>query len=110
MSSKTEKCRLDDINEIMLVINFIFSDTMNLQKIFACFAIFAICVLSITDARSLKKRSPQDEEAGEEGEIDWCAGLPNPAWLNFFAFKTWCEDGTVGAKAPAPEDAPPPAE
>ena len=80
---------------------------MNLQKLFACFAIFAICVLSITDARSLKKRSPQDEEGGEEGEMDWCAGLPNPAWLNFFAFMTWCEDGTVGAKPPPPEDAPP---
>ena len=95
---------------VWLILIIYFLDTMNLQKLFACFAIFAICVLSITDARSLKKRSPQDEEGGEEGEIDWCAGLPNPAWLNFFAFKTWCDDGTVGAKAPAAEDAPPPAE
>ena len=79
---------------------------MNLQKIFACFAIFAICVLSMTDARSLKKRSPQEEEGGEEeGAIDHCA--PGSAWLNFFAFMTWCEDGTVGAKPPPPEDAPP---
>ena len=79
---------------------------MNLQKIFACFAIVAICVLSMTDARSLKKRSPQEEEGGEEeGAIDHCA--PGSAWLNFFAFMTWCEDGTVGAKPPPPEDAPP---
>ena len=60
----------------------------------------------MTDARSLKKRSPQEEEGGEEGgAIDHCA--PGSAWLNFFAFMTWCEDGTVGAKPPPPEDAPP---
>ena len=90
----------------------ILAGKMNLQKLFASLAVVAICIFSLTNARSLKKRSPQDDEGGEEGgAIDWCDPAGEfPAWLNFFAFKTWCDDGTVGAKAPPPEDAPAPAE
>ena len=37
--------------------------------------------------------------------IDFCAeDTEFPAWKLFFAFAKWCEDGTVGAKAPKPDE------
>ena len=71
---------------------------MNMKKMLVCgMAIFAL-VLSSGSARSLEKRSPQ-EDGAEEGGSDPCVA-PN-AWQNFFSFKTWCVDGIVGAKPPA---------
>ena len=70
---------------------------MNMKKMLVCvMAIFAL-VLASGSARSLEKRSPQ-EDGAEEGS-DPCVA-PN-AWQNFFLFKTWCFDGIVGAKPPA---------
>ena len=72
---------------------------MKIQRIFAYLAIAAICVLSACNARVIVRRSPQD--AG----IDFCADDTDyQAWKNFFAFMTWCDDGTVGAKPPKPDE------
>ena len=38
-------------------------------------------------------------EGGEEGEekADPCSTDPYSAWLNFFSWGKFCEDGTIGA-------------
>merc|ERR1712018_168002 len=75
---------------------------MKLQRIFVYLGIMALCMLSTINARVVirARRSPQDD-----GAIDFCAeDTEFPAWKNFFAFVKWCEDGTVGAKPPKPDE------
>ena len=74
---------------------------MKLQRVIAYLAIAAICLISTINARVVirARRSPQEDK------IDFCAeDTEFPAWKNFFAFVKWCEDGTVGAKAPKPDE------
>ena len=71
---------------------------MKFQRLFAYLAIAAL-MLSTINARVIVRRSPQD------AAIDFCAeDTEFPAWRNFFAFLKWCEDGTVGAKPPKPDE------
>ena len=74
---------------------------MNYQKVFLCLVIVAICMVATINAGVVirLRRSPQGEGP------DFCAeDTEFPAWKNFFAFVKWCEDGTVGAKPPPPEE------
>ena len=56
-------------------------------------AIFAL-LLATGNARTLEKRSPQEETEA----ADPCV---SSAWTLFYAFGNWCETGEVGAKNPA---------
>ena len=67
---------------------------MDLRKVLFCVAMVFALLVSTGNARTLEKRSPQEEAA------DPCAGGP---WNNFFSFMSWCETGTPGAKNPALE-------
>ena len=74
---------------------------MKFQQFLVYLSIAAICVFATVNAGIVLrlKRSPQD------GGIDFCAeDTEFPAWKNFYAFVKWCEDGTVGAKPPPPEE------
>ena len=74
---------------------------MKFQQFLVCLSIAAICLFATVNAGIVlrMKRSPQD------GGIDFCAeDTEFPAWKNFYAFVKWCEDGTVGAKPPPPEE------
>ena len=67
---------------------------MDLRKmLFSVLAIFAL-LLASGNARTLEKRSPQEETEA----ADPCEGS---AWTLFYAFGNWCETGEVGAKDPA---------
>ena len=75
---------------------------MKFKICFAFLVIAVLCMLQTIDSRVIirTRRSPQ-----EDGAIDFCAeDTEFPAWKNFFAFMKWCEDGTVGAKPPPPEE------
>ena len=37
------------------------------------------------------------EEGGEEGKVDHCAEDPRSGFLNHYAWRIFCKDGTVGA-------------
>ena len=72
---------------------------MDIKKIVICAILAFALVVTLAEAGAIGKRSPEEgEEAG--CAPDWCAS----AFLNHFAFATWCEDGTVGAKPPAVDE------
>ena len=70
---------------------------MGYRKVLVIAVVLALAI-SIATARSLEKRSPQEDE----GADDPCVSSP---WKLFYAFANWCETGEVGAKAPAEEGA-----
>ena len=71
---------------------------MGLKAALVCVVVIFALILASGNAKSLEKRSPQEEAEA----ADPCAGSP---WTIFYAFGNWCDTGEVGAKNPALEEA-----
>ena len=68
---------------------------MRFQRFFVFLAIAALCMLQTIDSRTTRIR--REDFCAEDTEF--------PAWkVTFYAFAKWCEDGTVGAKPPKPDE------
>jgi len=74
-------------------------------KLICLIAVLIIGITSLVDSKPTcpecggAAAPPAEGEGGEEGEekVDPCSKDPFSAWLNFFAWNAFCEDGTVGA-------------